>query len=283
MNLQHAMRFPGGRKKAFTLSYDDCVTQDIPFIQMLRRLGLKATFNVNSGHLGQKDHIIREGKRVEHDHVSEAEFKSLYEGFEVALHTVSHPSLTMLDNAQALCQVIEDKAALERLTGYPVRGMAYPGGSYDARIIELLKLCGVRFCRVVETTGDFSLPREALAWQCSCHHWDLEKLIQPFLSGFSGIQPWLLSVWGHSFEFDQRDDWAVIRDQLERLSGHEDVWYASNIEIFDYMDAYDALKWTVQGDVAFNPSAVDVWVWLEGVGEACVPAGQCARLTPQAV
>lgn len=155
MNLQHAMRFPGGRKKAFTLSYDDCVTQDIPFIQMLRRLGLKATFNVNSGHLGQKDHIIREGKRVEHDHVSEAEFKSLYEGFEVALHTVSHPSLTMLDNAQALCQVIEDKAALERLTGYPVRGMAYPGGSYDARIIELLKLCGVRFCRVVETTGRF--------------------------------------------------------------------------------------------------------------------------------
>ena len=77
MNLQHAMRFPGGRKKAFTLSYDDCVTQDIPFIQILRRLGLKATFNVNSGHLGQKDHIIREGKRVEHDHVSEAEFKSL--------------------------------------------------------------------------------------------------------------------------------------------------------------------------------------------------------------
>lgn len=281
--LQHAMRFPLGRKKAFTLSYDDGVTQDIPFIDLLRRLNLKATFNINSGHLGQKDFIIREGRRVEHDHIRPEEVQSLYDGFEVALHTVSHPALTLLDDAQVLCQVLQDKDALEKLVGYPVRGMAYPGGVFSARIIELLKGCGVRFCREVAVTHDFSLPKEALAWQCSCHHWDLEALIEPFLAEHSGFQPYLLSVWGHSFEFDQRDDWAVIENQLKRLSGHSDVWYAANIEIFDYIDAYNALKWTVQGDVVSNPSALEVWVWLEGAGEVCIPAGQCVHLSPKAV
>ena len=42
------MRFPGGRAKALTLSYDDGVVQDIRLIDIMRRHGLKGTFNINS-------------------------------------------------------------------------------------------------------------------------------------------------------------------------------------------------------------------------------------------
>ena len=37
-----------GKLKAVTFSYDDGVTQDIRFIEMLDRYGLKGTFNINS-------------------------------------------------------------------------------------------------------------------------------------------------------------------------------------------------------------------------------------------
>lgn len=43
------MRFPGGKKKALTLSYDDGVEQDIRLIDIMKKNGLKGTFNLNSG------------------------------------------------------------------------------------------------------------------------------------------------------------------------------------------------------------------------------------------
>ena len=43
------MRFPGGLGKAFTMSYDDGVEQDIRLIQIMRENGVKGTFNLNSG------------------------------------------------------------------------------------------------------------------------------------------------------------------------------------------------------------------------------------------
>ena len=41
--------FPGQKPKALTLSYDDGICQDIRLTGLLRKSGLKATFNLNSG------------------------------------------------------------------------------------------------------------------------------------------------------------------------------------------------------------------------------------------
>ena len=43
------MRFPEGKSKAITLSYDDGVFSDYKLVQILNRYGLKCTFNLNSG------------------------------------------------------------------------------------------------------------------------------------------------------------------------------------------------------------------------------------------
>ena len=60
------MRFPGNRPKAFTLSYDDGVVQDIRFMEILNRNGLKCTFNLNSELLGTKGILPRENQRISH-------------------------------------------------------------------------------------------------------------------------------------------------------------------------------------------------------------------------
>ena len=43
------MRFPEGRDRALTLSYDDGVEQDARLMDILDENGIKATFNLNSG------------------------------------------------------------------------------------------------------------------------------------------------------------------------------------------------------------------------------------------
>ena len=41
--------YPYGKKKAFNVTYDDGVLQDIRFVELLNKYGLKGTFNLNSG------------------------------------------------------------------------------------------------------------------------------------------------------------------------------------------------------------------------------------------
>ena len=48
------MRFPEGKTKAVTLSYDDGVTQDKRLAELFRSHGLKCTFNLNAGLCGHK-------------------------------------------------------------------------------------------------------------------------------------------------------------------------------------------------------------------------------------
>ena len=272
-----SMLWPEGREKALTLSYDDAVTQDKRLIEIMNRNGIKGTFNLNSGFLGWQDSIVRDCREVDHSHIPPEEVPALYEGFEIAVHTVTHPDLCALNDAMVLNEVLNDRIALERLVGYPIHGMAYPFGTTDARVKALMGACGIRFARGVRTTADFSLPKDPLDWACSCHHYDLEPLIDPFLEDDGELK--LLSVWGHAYEFDQKDEWDKIEDQLARLGGHEDVWYATNIEVFDYISAFRALDTSADGQLLRNESAVTLWLSDRGQILRLAP-GETVRRTP---
>lgn len=274
---RYSMLWPEGRLKALTFSYDDGVVQDRRLLAIMRRNGLRGTFNLNSGFLGWRDDIIRDGRTVDHSHIPPEEVASLYEGQEVAAHTVSHPNLMLLSDAAVLREVLDNRRDLEALVGYPVKGMAYPFGPSDARIHRLMRACGICYARGVDVTGDFSLPVNPLDWACSCHHYDLEALIDPFLEIDGELK--LLSVWGHSYEFDQKDQWPCIEDQMRRLGGHSDVWYAVNREVFEYLSAFDALETSVEEDILRNPTAVPLWLRCEGQTLRLDP-GQTLRLPP---
>ncbi len=270
MKHRISMLWPDGLKKALTFSYDDGVMQDLKLISLFRLYGLKATFNLNSAFFGQIDSILRDGREIDHSHVPEEDISAVYAGFEAAIHTAHHPNLTQLSNPNAIEEMITDRSAIERLTGYPVRGMAYPFGATDERIKELVRACGIAYSRGTGVTGDYSLPADPYDWSCSCHHADLEPLIDPFLADNRRL--YLLSVWGHSYEFDQKGDWDRFERQLARLGGNDDIWYATNIEVFDYLDAYRALKWTIDGDIAINPGHQDIFIEADGE-TVCIPGG----------
>ena len=97
-------------KKAVTFSYDDGVTQDIRMINLLNKYGLKATFNLNSELLGTPWMLSYQGVRASHYKVSPNDVKAIYAGHEVAVHTLTHPRLPELDDAEVIRQVETDSA-----------------------------------------------------------------------------------------------------------------------------------------------------------------------------
>jgi peptidoglycan/xylan/chitin deacetylase (PgdA/CDA1 family) len=52
-------------------------------------------------------------------------------GVEIGAHTVTHPILTSLDDAEARTEIASGKEQLEDLLGKPVRFFAYPNGKVD--------------------------------------------------------------------------------------------------------------------------------------------------------
>ena len=226
-----------GKMKALTFSYDDATLQDKRLIEILNRYHLKATFNINSGLLGTEKTLEREGKIVDWTKFHEAEIAQIYQGHEVAAHTLVHKRLTLLSDEDVIAQVEEDRKKLSELVGYEVVGMAYPGGgeNHDDRVVELIKKhTGIQYARTVITTDSFDLQEDLHRFNPTAFHIDFEKLYElggKFLTA-KPEKPMLFYIWGHSFEFDIHDTWNEFEKFCQYISGHEDVFYGTNREVF---------------------------------------------------
>lgn len=226
-----------GKNKAITFSYDDGVTQDRRLIEILNRYGLKATFNINSELLDRPDDFLMiDGKRISHAKVSAAEIRRLYQGHEVAVHTLTHPNLTELDEQEIIRQVEEDRKNLSTLAGYEVIGMAYPCGGVnnDDRVAQVLKdHTAVRYARTITSSDSFAPQENLLRFNPSVYHldWvDMEKMADEFLT-IQAETPQLFYIWGHSYEFDISDTWDRFEAFCKKISGHSDIFYGTNREV----------------------------------------------------
>lgn len=231
--------FPKKEKpyKFLTLSFDDGVKQDERFIKMLDERGLKCTFNINTGLLGNVHNIAFKDGEVPHDEVEEDRVAELYRNHEVAVHTLTHPRLDLLDEAGVIKEVGGDADNIARLTGQEVVGMAYPGGPYytDETIRIILANTSVRYGRNVKATYDFGFPENYMDWPPTCY-WRDEKC-EELIKRFAELEPTedcILYVWGHSYEFDMWDGWDHITRLLDLMAGHDDITYATNGEIYKY-------------------------------------------------
>ncbi|UKS29310.1 polysaccharide deacetylase family protein [Paenibacillus sp. HWE-109] len=247
------MCYPEGRHKALTMSYDDGRNADRRLVDIFNRNGIKGTFHINSGLFDQPDRLTEE------------EVQTLYEGHEVSAHTLTHPTIARCPNEQIVHEVMEDRKNLERIVGYTIRGMSYPNGSYNSRIKELLPGLGIEYARVVAGTDHYGMPDDWLEWQPTCHHnRDLMKHAQTFLNLNKTQYLYLMYVWGHSYEFDLDNNWELIEQFCTCIGGKDDIWYASNIEIVDYTKAFEQLKFSAAMDFVYNPTALSVWLSVDG-------------------
>lgn len=261
-------RFPEGKRIAVTTSFDDGQTFDRRIVAAFNEWGLKATFNINSGKLQRTgkpavDETLGKGERV---YLDASEIRDLFQGHEVAIHTVSHPWLERLEPSQIAREVIEDRIALEDLVGYPVRGMAYPFGTYDDRVIAVLRGLGIAYSRTCRNEVNCFPPADPLDWATTAHQYAANPTVPERFAAVLG-NPWwsgVFYIWGHGFEFHDRNDWEGLERIFKPLSGHADVWYCTNIELFDYEDARRRVVISANRRIAYNPSALTVWLKADG-------------------
>ena len=261
-------RYPNGKHFAVTFSYDDGDKADRRLVDIFNNYGMKATFNLIPSRF--------DGKTV----VSSGELRSLYDGHEIACHSYSHPHLARLPLTGQSREIALGRLSLERLSGRLVRGMATPYGEKNDDTIVAMKAAGMAYCRNAGVSGGLSVPADFLDWTPSCHRTGAPAVIEKFRNEWIH-QPWqyggLLFIWGHSFEFDRADNWELAEQICSSLAGIDDVWFATNIEIYDYITAQRSLVISCDGDVIFNPSAVDVWVSQNG-SAICIKGGDTIRL-----
>ena len=226
-----------GKIKAVTFSYDDGVVQDIHFVELLNKYNLKCTFNINSGLLGRSGFLPRENQRICHYKVHKEDVKKIYEGHEVAVHTLTHPNLTTKDDAEVIRQVEEDRKNLSELVGYDVVGMAFPCGgvNHDERVIDLIKNnTGVKYCRTIDPAGNFDMQDNLYRYKPSVYHLDWDKmteLAEKFIE-LETDKPQVFYIWGHTYELDYDTSyWAKMEDFFKLISNRDDIFYGTNTEI----------------------------------------------------
>lgn len=218
--------------KYLTFSYDDGVTQDVRLIKLFDKYGLKCTFNLNSGLLGQEGHLIRDGVRVDHTKVPAADVASVYAGHEVAVHSRTHPNLADLTDDGIVDQVEGDRLRLSELAGYEVTSMAYPAGDNAGRVADVVGArTGVSFARLTDCSGGFEPQTDDMfRYRPTVYHRDFDfmfELGRRFLD-LKTDKKQVFYIWGHSYEFDINDSWGRFEEFCEMMSGRPDIVYCTN-------------------------------------------------------
>lgn len=221
------------KNKFLTFSFDDCEIYDRRLTELFRRYGMKATFFLISDQLGFRRDFHRYGEDTVVERVSPGELRETYAGMEVATHTANH----RLSMEHFHTQVFDSAKALSDLCGYEVRGLAYPGGEYSPEYMEALRGSRIQYARTVDVTHSFAVPKEWLAWGPTCKYDDenIHVLAEEFLH-YKGTEPAIFHIYGHSYEMTRKEpgcDFASFEALLQKLGGHQDIVYATNLEVME--------------------------------------------------
>ncbi len=267
------LRFPEGKFKALSMSYDDGCRQDIRLSEMLNKYGIKCTFNINSAYIGKDENDWHLTADEIKKHIIDA-------GHEVAVHGDQHRANGNIRAIEGIVDVLDCRLKLEKLFGQIIRGMAYPdvgicqlhnGITYE-QIKAYLTQLDIAYARPLGVQNhSFALPEDWHKWYPTAHHNDADalELAEKFAEEkvpdyYAARVPRLFYLWGHSYEFDEHNNWERMEQICQKLSGKDDIWYATNIEIYDYVKAYESLIFSADSSIIYNPTLHKIWFEVDG-------------------
>ena len=270
------IRFPGGKYKAVTFTFDDGAGEDMWIVDLLKSHGMKATFNMNTGWIPDSedfdfsslDERIFVTKEYCHRMTVEQMRKTFRgSGMELATHGFTHAVLNWLEDDAMIWEIIRERAILEDIMGESVRGHAFAQGAYDSRVLEVLPKAGIVYARTCWFHDDFTLPTNFMEWGPTCGY-NNKAVVDRFCDirpqsnciWFGDIHAKLINIFAHSYELSLNKDFDVMERNVEKLAAQEDAWFCTNMEYYRYTMAFRALDFNLARDRVYNPSAIPVWV-----------------------
>lgn len=265
------MRYPEGKPKALTFSYDDGVPQDKRLAGIFDKYGMKATFNFNCDYMREENFTKEQIKEY-----------FLSKGHEIAVHGANHRANGNTRPIEGIRDVLDCRLELEAKCDRIIRGMAYPDsgitqfgnfGNYDM-VKQYLTELDIAYSRTLGgDNNSFVLPEDFHAWMPTAHH--NNPKIMEFIDEFIELDistkayharriPRIMYIWGHSYEFDRNNNWEHMEEICQKLAHNDEIWYATNIEIYDYVQAYKSLRYSADGHMIYNPTLYTIWLDVDG-------------------
>ena len=197
-------------------SWDDGIVDDIRLVDILKEYNSTATFNLNIG-LNDKERVFGwKNEEKEVWRLALDEMPDLYQGFEIAGHSMTHPYLTQCSNEQLKYELFESRKILQDMFDQPIKGFCYPFGDFDDRLKRLLKEAGYTHARGIGVADNSFPPKDPYEFNPHCHFADeafwllYEKAIQNNSEYFF--------FWGHSYEFTGDEMWEEFELKIKTLA-----------------------------------------------------------------
>ena len=214
---------------------------------------------------------------------------------ELATHGALHIAPGKATPVDMIRDTLDCRRSLERITGKIIRGMAYPDsgitqmgnwGSYEQIKNYLIEL-DIAYARTVGgDNNSFMLPQDFYAWMPTAHHNNpnIMEYIEQFLNldispkaYHARRVPRLFYIWGHSYEFDRHNNWQHIEEICQKFANNDELWFATNIEIYDYVQAYKSLRYSADGHMIYNPTLLTIWIDVDGK-LYCIKSGETIKI-----
>lgn len=236
-----------------TTSWDDDDRTGLKVAELLTKLGLRGTFYVPTGRLGQDSCF------------SAGDLRTLFEaGFEIGAHTVSHPLLNELGVKELNHEVEDCKKVLEQILGAEVAMFCYPKGRFNSRVESALKLAGYKGARTTQmlTCGTnfhrFAVPTTIQAYPHARSNYIRNLLRLGALPVLLNAVPDLIRfkswlqlgkiafdrvlrdggmwhLYGHPWEIEKLGLWEQLKEMLEYVRNRSDVRYVTNGQLVDFV------------------------------------------------
>ena len=204
--------------KYFVFSLDDGTIFDKETISLFNRYGIRGTFNLNSGlnnYTWYYEDRIPITRLILEDNVD------LYNGHEVASHTLTHPYLDSCSDEEVIRQVNEDINNLERIFNRKIKSFATPFETCGEREVEIIRnSTKINNIRLSEIDESFSLPSDA--YHIKVTSLDIRRALELFDTFINDDNASLFVYAGHSYDFFVDNTFDLLEELLKKLNEHKD-------------------------------------------------------------
>ena len=193
--------------KRFVFAIDDGTVFDKKTIAIFNKYGIKATFNLNSG----LQDFVWWKEWLEVRRLNLEENKALYDGHEVASHSLTHPFLTSLSDEDVYREVQEDIENLKNVFHRDIQSFSFPFDGFDERTIGIIKSLGITHIILPAIDDSFAYPVDS--FHIKVTSWDIDDALAKVKRFIADERAELFVYLSHSYDYEYGGSY----DKLEEL------------------------------------------------------------------
>ena len=203
--------------KYFIFAIDDGTIYDKKVIAIFNKYNIRATFNLNSGledFVWYKDWL--EVRRLKLN-----DNKNIYDGHEVASHSLTHPFLTSLSDEDVYREVKEDIDNLRNIFNRDIKTFSFPFDGYDERTINIIKSLGIT--HIILPTIDDSFLYPADTYHIKVTSWNIDDALYKVNIFIDDNQAQVFIYLSHSYDYEYDNSYDKLEELCKIVTTQKDI------------------------------------------------------------